>query len=118
MRHRTIRAMLGLLVTAGLVVAMAVPAEAAVRIRATGGARFRPRKVEITDGTRVIWRSVSGTHTVTAYRGDWSKDVTISTGETTSFRFRQPGRYRFRCRFHSTLTNGRCSGMCGVVVVS
>lgn len=100
-----------------LVGALAATAYAVERVRATGDSVFRPRKTNASVGERVVWRSTGGTHTVTAYRGDWSKDSTISDGERTSFTFADAGRYRYRCRFHSTLSDGRCSGMCGVVIV-
>jgi plastocyanin len=111
------RAVLVLAAVAGLILAPATTAQAAVRVRATGSQTFRPARLRIDAGTRVVWKAVSGRHTVTAYRGDWAKDVTISAGETTSFRFDDPGRYRYRCTFHSTLVDGVCSGMCGKVRV-
>ncbi len=100
-----------------LVLAVATPALAAVRVRATALQTFRPRKVTISAGTRVIWKAFGTRHTVTAYRGSWAKDSTIDPGETTSFRFRNPGRYRYRCTIHSSLVDGVCSGMCGKVIV-
>ena len=55
---------------------------------------------------------------MTAYKGAWSKNTQINTGQSTSFTFNSSGVYKFRCRFHSTVTNGVCSGMCGKIVVS
>jgi plastocyanin len=95
-------------------------ADAAPQIRAVGGAsgfRWMPHFVHVAAGTKVVWKSVKGVHTVTAYRGRWKKNTTITRGATTSFRFRSAGVYRFRCRFHSVLVNGVCKGMCGKVVV-
>lgn len=116
-RWNTRRAATPVLMALLLLVLSATPSQAAVRVKATGNNRFRPKRVEVAEGARVVWRSTSGTHTVTAYRGDWSKDSTIDEGETTSFTFNDPGRFRYRCEFHSTLSDGQCSGMCGVVVV-
>jgi plastocyanin len=101
-----------------LVVALATTALAVVRIRGSGGT-WRPARVTIDRGTRVVWRATSGTHTVTAYGGGWRFDQTISpSGDpTASRRFRRLGRYKFRCTIHSTLSGGVCNGMCGRIRV-
>ena len=63
---------------------LAVPAGGAVVVRATFNASndpvFKPRTTQVARGTRVVWRSVEGLHTVTAYGGNWSKDVIVSAG--------------------------------------
>jgi plastocyanin len=101
-----------------LVFALAAPSQAGtVRMRGRNQ-RWHPHSVSISQGTRVVWRAVDTTHTVTAYRGNWSKNTTIAAGESTHFTFNSAGRYKFRCTIHSTLSNGVCSGMCGKVVVS
>jgi plastocyanin len=104
-----------------LLTAFAVqPANAAVVIKAvstTTGFKWKPHKVSVAKGTKVVWKAVSGTHTVTAYAGNWSKNTTIAQGTKTSFVFKKAGVYKFRCTIHSTLVNGVCSGMCGKVVV-
>jgi plastocyanin len=112
------RAVIALAAVSALVLAPATTAQAAVRVKATGAHAFRPKRLVIGTGTRVVWKAVSGTHTITAYRGSWSKNTTIAQGETTSFTFADAGRYRYRCTFHSTLTNGVCSGMCGRIRVT
>jgi plastocyanin len=101
-------------------VSAAQPAGAAVVIkgvRTTSGYRWKPHAVSVAVGTKVVWKAVTGTHTVTAYKGKWKKDVTIAPGQTTSFLFKTAGVYKFRCVFHSTLVNRRCTGMCGKAVV-
>jgi len=98
-----------------MLAAAAVPASAAFVVRAEGTS-FRPARAEVARGTRVAWRAVGGTHTVTAFGGGWSKDTRIRAGERTGFTFRQRGTFRYRCRIHSTLSDGRCNGMCGRVV--
>ncbi len=109
------------ILTVVLLCAFAVqPASAAVVIKGvstTSGFRWKPHKVSIATGTKVVWKAVTGTHTVTAYKGKWSKDTTIAQGTKTSFTFKKAGVYKFRCIFHSALVNGVCSGMCGKVVV-
>ena len=101
----------------------ALPAEASTLIKAEGIAcstsnHFSPSSVSVSKGTKVVWKSACGTHTVTAYGGNWSKDTTIAKGQTTSRTFKSKGTFRFRCKFHSSLVNGTCSGMCGRVRVS
>jgi plastocyanin len=99
---------------------LAVPAGGAVVIKATfanGSNVFKPKRTEVAVGTRVVWKAVSGTHTVTAYGGNWSKNVTISTGETTGKRFTAGGVYKYYCNIHGDVVGGVCSGMCGKVVV-
>jgi plastocyanin len=110
-----------LLVALVLVLAIAGAASGAVLVRGlrtdTGANVWRPRRVNIAVDQVVKWKAVEGSHTVTAYGGNWSKNVTLSQGETTTKRFGSAGTYKFRCTFHSTLTNGTCSGMCGKVLV-
>jgi plastocyanin len=101
-----------------LVLAVAGPAQAAtVRIRGRAQ-RWPPHSVTISTGTRVVWKAVDTTHTVTAYRGDWSKNTTLAAGDTTHFTFRNAGTYKFRCTIHSSIVNGHCEGMCGKIVVT
>lgn len=98
----------------------AQPANAAVVIKGvstTVGFRWKPHAVSVARGTKVVWKAVTGTHTVTAWKGRWSKSTTIVQGTSTSFIFRRIGVYRFRCLFHSTLVSGVCRGMCGRVTV-
>src|SRR5207244_1082896 len=98
----------------------AQPAEAAVVIKGvstTAGFKWKPHAVSVAKGTKVVWKAVTGTHTVTAWKGRWSKSTTIRQGTSTSFIFRRIGIYRFRCLFHSTLVSGVCRGMCGRVSV-
>ena len=111
------RGALAFVAVAALVLSQATTAQAAVRVRATASQTFRPKRLSISTGTKVVWKSTGGTHTVTAYSNNWSKNATISTGETTSFTFNDSGRYKYRCTIHSTLSGGVCSGMCGKVIV-
>ena len=78
---------------------------------------WSPTIVRISTGDTIKWKAVSGTHTVTAYGGNWAFNHGLATGQVEDRRFRRAGTFRFRCTIHSTLTNGQCSGMCGKVVV-
>jgi plastocyanin len=111
---------LRLVVILAAAMALVLPstAQASVLIKATSGDVFRPHKVSIAKGTKVVWKNTASfKHTVTSYSRNWSKNVTLTPGSTTSFTFKSAGTYKFRCTIHSTLTNGVCSGMCGKVVV-
>ena len=94
-------------------------------VKATGDAptnfRWMPDFRHIVKGNRVRWKNpTEATHRVVSYSGPWSKNTAIAPGETTSKRFRKPGKYLYRCTMtgHSTLSNGECRGMCGEVHVT
>jgi len=102
------------------VLSMVSTASGAVLVRGvstSNGFRWRPKIVDINSGTRVKWKAVSATHTVTATSNNWNKSTTINQGETTGFTFNNNGTYRYRCTLHSDIVNGTCSGMCGKIVV-
>ncbi len=94
------------------------------RVRARGESgdwHWHPAKKTITKGDRVVWKNpTDARHTVTAYKGRWSKNTTVEPGERTRKRFRRTGTYKYRCltQGHSDLQNGRCVGMCGVIKVT
>lgn len=115
-RSRYLRTIVAFAMSGALVLAFSPSAQAAEVVRATNF-RFRPKSLDVARGTKVVWRGVEGSHTVTAYKGRWDKNTVIDAGERTSFTFDRTGRYKYRCRFHSTLVDGNCSGMCGKVVV-
>jgi len=87
---------------------------------------FKPADVSISKGTNVVWKNGTSatTHSVTAYKGPWSKDTTVFAGSTTSFTFISMGTFKYFCRFHAHITpSGRCvantgisTRMCGTVV--
>jgi plastocyanin len=93
------------------------PVRATKTVRAIGTA-WTPTTVRISTGDAIRWRAISNApHTVTAYGGNWRFNKDLPAGAVERHVFRQTGTYRFRCRIHSSLVNGRCSGMCGKVVV-
>jgi len=110
-----------LAVAVAFVGSLSLPAASAVTVRATfsstGTPTFRPKRTDVAVGTRVVWKSAQGTHTVTAYGGNWTKNVTLSQGETTARTFRSRGTFKFYCHIHGSVVNGVCSGMCGKIVV-
>jgi plastocyanin len=120
-----VRKRLAMIVSVGmlLVLMAAPPVSSAVVIKGVACStcplnyKWKPRITTVATGTKVTWKSVVSSHTVTSMGSNWSKNTTISAGQTTSFTFNASGTYRFRCKFHSTISNGKCSGMCGKVVV-
>ncbi len=120
---RTISRLLVVAITAGLILIPASSLADTKRFRAAGqpgSFRWEPTVRRIFRRDRIVWKNPTGTsHTVTAYRGRWSKNTLLSPGERTSKRFRRAGLYKFRCTIpgHSSLQDGRCSGMCGRVRV-
>jgi plastocyanin len=102
--------------TAAVAGGRATPARATKTVRAIV-THWSPTTVRISTGDVIKWRGVSGTHTVTAYGANWRFNKDLSTGDVEDRTFRRAGAFRFRCTFHSTLTDGHCSGMCGKVVV-
>jgi plastocyanin len=80
--------------------------------------RWRPASLSVAKGSKVVWRMVDGTHNVTATSNNWSKSTgSLVQGSKTAFTFKKNGTFKYRCTLHSTLNNGKCSGMCGKVVV-
>jgi len=100
-------------------------AQASVRVRVVNY-RFKPSPLSVTKGAKVVWKNVSSTtHTVTAYSKDWTRNITLSPGERTSFTFKSTGTYKYYCSIHAHITaNGACvantgvpTRMCGKITV-
>ena len=89
---------------------------------------FKPGTVSISKGNKLLWKNTTSatTHSVTAYKGHWSKDTTLAAGTTTTFTFTTAGTFKYYCKFHAHITqSGACvadpgvpTKMCGTVVVS
>ena len=129
MSVRAIRSTLALAAASILVVALVATAIASPQasdapMRVTKQVRaisqhWSPATVRISAGDTIQWRAISNApHTVTAYGGNWTFNAHLSQGGVRAHRFAQAGTFLFRCRFHSTMFNGHCTGMCGKVVVS
>lgn len=94
------------------------------RIKASGSPgsyRWGSGFKHITKGDKIVWKNPTGaTHTVTAYAGSWSKNSTVPSGGSTSFKFTRKGSFLYRCvtAGHSSLDGGECNGMCGEIHVT
>ena len=112
------KALFLLLASSLLVLFPATSEGGTVRIKATGDKTWNPDFKSVPKGTKVIWKNPTDIrHTVTFYKGSVSKDTSIKAGEGTSKIFRKSGPNYYRCKIHSRLSEGDCSGMCGHVHV-
>jgi plastocyanin len=108
-----------LIVVAGVMLAPSALGDT-FRVRATANNRWNPDFKHITRGDRIAWKNPAKhntVHNVKAYSNNWNKFETLSPGEVTRKRFRKNGTYKYRCTLHSTMNNGDCNGMCGVIHV-
>ncbi len=61
---------------------------------------FRPKRVEIPQGTRVLWvNRGSEAHTVTSTTGKFDSGE-LAPGERYSKRFKQTGVFKYMCEIH------------------
>jgi plastocyanin len=98
------------------VLSIATPAHAGPLIRGSG-VRWTPARVVVDRGTTVRWKAVGGTHHLRAFGGNWTFDRALPAGTTVRRRFGKTGTFRFYCTIHATISQGRCTGMCGRVRV-
>jgi plastocyanin len=83
-----------------------------------GSFKWKPEIRRISEDDRVVWKNpTSADHTVTAYGGNWQNDDRLNPGDKLRIKFGSNGSYRYRCKLHSTLSDGNCRGMCGKVKV-
>ena len=81
-----------------------------------------PARVTIERGDTVRWNNTGGgfratEHTVKSLGRNWALDEPLPVGASVTKRFREVGRFKFRCVLHSQIVDGACEGMCGVVKV-
>ena len=79
---------------------------------------WTPTTIRISKNDTIKWKAVTGSHTVTAYGGNWQFNHSLNVGSPVVRRFTQGGTFKFRCTFHSSLVGTSCTGMCGKAVVS
>lgn len=61
---------------------------------------FRPKRVEIPQGTAVKWTNRGAqTHTVTSNKGLFDSG-SLAPGESFKFRFKNTGVFRYHCEIH------------------
>jgi plastocyanin len=116
---RGVRGLVAVATIAVSLFAFVSPAQAATTVKGTCNLTWTPKTVTIAKDGKVTWKATGcGPHTVTSFSANWSKNTTIATGASTSRVFSKKGVFKFRCRFHSSLVHGVCSGMCGTVRVT
>ena len=117
-------AVVGVAVAMGLMLSVTQSQADSFRVKASGneseGWTWQPGTRQVNVGDRVVWTNPTDkTHTVSAYGKRWSKNSPVSPGERTKFTFKKTGRFKYRCMTtgHSAMSDGKCAGMCGKVVV-
>ena len=119
---RTLSLMVAVMLALGLLVAMAGTGLAArQRVRA-GHNSWRPDHLFITRADTVVWRNPDDRrHNVVAYGGGWRFNRTLDPGESARRVFDEvPANgdpFLYRCTLHSTIDDGLCHGMCGLIHV-
>ena len=90
----------------------AAPAGAGLTARVVRATNFdfKLKTLTIQKGTKVTWKNVEGSHTVTFKTLAFDKTISPDR-KTVSKTFRAKGTFRYFCRFHKSL------GMTGKVVV-
>ncbi len=68
---------------------------------------FKPKRLEIPQGSRVLWLNKGDeTHTVTARNGDFDSGE-LAPGEKFSYKFLDTGVFRYYCEIHPDEMKGR-----------
>jgi plastocyanin len=90
---------------------------------ADGSLSYSPKTAHVKKGKVVKWTNKgSGPHTVTFWKKPKKsgvKSFTLADGASKKRRMRKTGTYKYRCviQAHSSVSDGKCSGMCGKVLV-
>ena len=101
MRRRVIGGALALSMLA--IAGGALPATAAATRVKIVDFSFKPRRVTIPQGTKVVWINKDGdAHTSTSKTGLWDSG-SLSQGERFAFRFTDTGVFRYVCSFHDDM---------------
>ncbi|MGH2739685.1 MAG: cupredoxin domain-containing protein [Actinomycetota bacterium] len=91
---------------------------ATATIKTTSKDKWKPFHTYIGKGDTVIWKNTDSVkHDMTSYGGGWNHADKLSPGEKTSFRFTKVDTFKYRCKIHSGIVDGKCQGMCGLVHV-
>jgi plastocyanin len=118
MRKRTVQILMGVTIAAAMLLTAGAALAETFGIRATTSRTWNPKHRYVTKGDTIKWRNPTGRrHNIRAYGGNWSYSTQLPAGTSRSRRFGSTGTYRYRCSLHSTLSNGACSGMCGIIHV-
>ena len=91
------------------------------RVKARDNNTWGPAHKYIGRGDRVKWTNPSPRrHTIKSYNAgtDWGFSKRLPRRQARFKRFTRRGTYLYRCKIHSTLNNGDCDGMCGIVHVN
>lgn len=93
------------------------------------GNQFKPRSIQVTEGSKVTWKDVEPDdrpHTVTAHAGQAESfdshpsgcpPLCMGQGDTFEHTFNKAGTFTYYCKIHGDAGDPNCAGMCGKVVV-
>jgi plastocyanin len=122
-----VRTLVAFIVAASMTVALADTSNASPIGRAPAVVRgmfsysidwyWSPATTRISADGHVKWRAVIGDHVIAAYGHRWHLVHWLPRGSSVTHTFSSAGTYLFRCRIHSRIVDGYCSGMCGEIVV-
>jgi plastocyanin len=123
MAHGT-RVLIAVALVAGLVTAMFATGVVAAPFKVSVGGdgfTYSPKTAHVNKGRRVKWTNAgSVSHTVTFYKkpkGATIKSFSLNPDESKKRLVSKVGVYKYRCMVagHSSLSDGKCTGMCGKV---
>lgn len=116
---KTRRAVIALAAVGALLIPTGASQSATFRVKAAEDRTWSPDFKHVKPGSKIVWKNPSGArHTLTAWKGRWSKNVSLAPGARTAKTFKRKGQYHFRCTIHSSVSDGACSGMCGLIHVA
>jgi plastocyanin len=107
-------------VVAGLFATGVVAAPFKVAV-ADGGFKYSPKTAHVNKGRNVKWTNEGSiTHTVTFYKrpkGAKMSSFSLSPGAFKKRKVTKAGVYKYRCMVatHSSVSDGKCTGMCGKI---
>lgn len=102
---------------------MGIPAmgeAATVGVKATDYLTWSPKVARVVKGDRVTFKNPTfEPHDFKPYKGPWNNksQVMLEPGDSVKRRFTKKGKHLYRCTLHSSVIDGVCDGMCGIVRV-
>jgi plastocyanin len=100
--------------------AVAAPMLIKAKPASNGGWKWAPDVEHLVTPKRVKWKNpTEEPHSVKFYKGPLEGErFLVPEGESRIRKIKKAGTYKYRCDIldHSTMNDGKCSGMCGKIV--
>lgn len=91
---------------------------ATATVKTTSKDKWKPFHTYIGKGDTVQWKNTDSVkHDLASYGKGWNFSRRLPVDESASYRFTKVGDYKYRCKIHSGIVDGKCQGMCGLVHV-